>query len=57
MERVVRDENQRRAFEVNAKRIAAEEWNYAAQASKLKGFYESLLVLGKRPPQEGGMRG
>ena len=57
MERVVRDENQRRAFEVNAKRIAAEEWNYAAQARKLKGFYESLLVLGKRPPQEGGMRG
>lgn len=57
MERVVRDENQRRAFEVNAKRIAAEEWNYTAQARKLKGFYESLLVLGKRPPQEGGMRG
>jgi hypothetical protein len=53
----LRDETQRRAFETSAKKIAAEEWNYSAQARKLKGFYERLLVLGKRPPQEGGMRG
>jgi glycosyltransferase involved in cell wall biosynthesis len=57
MERILRDEKQRRAFETSAKKIAAEEWNYSAQARKLKGFYERLLVLGKRPPQEGGMRG
>lgn len=57
MERVLRDEAQRSIFEKNAKKIAAEEWNYPAQARYLKDFYERLLVMGKRPPPERGLRG
>lgn len=57
MERVLRDEKQRNIFEKNAKKIAAEEWNYTAQARHLKDFYERLLVMGKRPPPERGLRG
>jgi glycosyltransferase involved in cell wall biosynthesis len=57
MERILVDEKQRKSFETNAKKIAVEKWNYAAQARKLKDFYERLLVLGKRSQQEGGMRG
>jgi glycosyltransferase involved in cell wall biosynthesis len=53
MERVLRDEKQRRAFETNAKKIAAEEWNYTAQARKLISFYERLLVLDKRKQVRG----
>jgi glycosyltransferase involved in cell wall biosynthesis len=57
IERILREEEQRKSFEGNAKKIAAEEWNYAAQARQLKDFYERLLVLGKRPPPERGLRG
>ena len=57
MESLLRNDEQRTSFEKNAKKIAAEEWNYTAQARKLKGFYEKLLVLGKRPPPERGLRG
>jgi len=57
MERVLRDGEQRKRFEANAQRIAAEEWNYAAQARQLKDFYERLLVMGRRPPVERGLRG
>jgi hypothetical protein len=57
MERVLRDETQRCIFEKNAKKIAAEEWNYPAQARRLKDFYERLLVMGRRPPPERRLRG
>ena len=57
MESILRNDEQRTSFEKNAKKIAAEEWNYTAQARKLKEFYEKLLVLGKRPPPERGLRG
>jgi hypothetical protein len=57
MEHVLRDESQRSIFEKNAQKIAAEEWNYSAQAKRLKDFYERLLVMGKRLPPERGLRG
>ncbi len=57
MERILRNDEQRMRFEANAKKIAAEEWNYTAQARKLKEFYEKLLVLGKRPPPERSLKG
>ncbi len=57
MESILRNDEQRTSFEKNAKKIAAEEWNYTAQARKLKEFYEKLLVLGKRSPPERGLRG
>jgi glycosyltransferase involved in cell wall biosynthesis len=57
MERVLKDEGQRNTFEKNAQKIAAEEWNYSAQARRLKEFYERLLALGKRPPPERSLRG
>jgi len=57
MEHILKNDEQRISFEENAKKIAAEEWNYTAQARKLKEFYERLLALGKRPPQERGLRG
>jgi glycosyltransferase involved in cell wall biosynthesis len=56
MERILRNDEQRIRFEKNAKKIAAEEWNYGAQARKLKEFYERLLVLGRRPPPERCLR-
>jgi len=49
MELILKDEQKRISFEENAKKVAAEEWNYTAQARKLTEFYERLLVLGKRP--------
>jgi len=49
MELILKDEQKRIGFEENAKKVAAEEWNYTAQARKLTEFYERLLVLGKRP--------
>lgn len=57
MERILRNDEQRMRFEMNAKKIAAEEWNYTAQARKLKEFYQKLLVLGKRPPPERSLKG
>lgn len=57
MERVLKDEGQRNTFEKNAQKIAAEEWNYSAQARRLKDFYERLLVMGRRPPPERNLRG
>jgi len=56
MEHILKNDEQRISFEENAKKIATEEWNYTAQARKLKEFYERLLALGKRPPQERGLR-
>jgi glycosyltransferase involved in cell wall biosynthesis len=56
MEHILKNDEQRISFGENAKKIAAEEWNYTAQARKLKEFYERLLALGKRPPQERGLR-
>lgn len=57
MENILKNDDQRISFEENAKKIAAEEWNYTAQAKKLKEFYERLLALGKRPLQERGLKG
>lgn len=57
MERVLRNEEQRKNFEANARRIATQEWNYHAQARQLKSFYQRLLGLGRRPPPERGLRG
>jgi len=56
IEHILKDDERRMRFEMNAKKIAAEEWNYGAQAKKLKEFYEKLCTLGKRPPPEGGLR-
>lgn len=57
MERVLRDEKQRSVFEMNAQKIAADEWSYITQARNLKNFYEKLLVMGKRQLPERGLRG
>jgi len=45
MEAMLIDEERRRRFGINAKETAIEKWSYAAQAQKLKDFYESLLRL------------
>jgi glycosyltransferase involved in cell wall biosynthesis len=57
MERVLVDEMLKSAFEKSAQKIAAEEWNYSAQARCLKDFYVRLLAMGKRLPPERGLRG
>jgi glycosyltransferase involved in cell wall biosynthesis len=57
MERVLKDEVLKGVFEKNAKKIAADDWNYSAQAKRLKDFYERLLAMGKRLPPERGLRG
>jgi glycosyltransferase involved in cell wall biosynthesis len=48
MEKILSDEGLRKSFESNARKVAAEEWNYDIQAKKLGEFYERLIDLGKR---------
>ncbi|HEX2965200.1 MAG TPA: glycosyltransferase family 4 protein [Syntrophorhabdaceae bacterium] len=48
MELMLTDDAKRQTFGENARKKAAEHWNYASQARQMKAFYEHLLRLGKR---------
>ncbi|MEN6615078.1 MAG: glycosyltransferase family 4 protein [Syntrophorhabdus sp.] len=48
MERLVTDPELRKKYGDNARQRAETEWNFGLQARAVKGFYESLLAMGKR---------
>ena len=45
---VLMNEEKRKTFGMNARKLAIDEWNYSAQAQKLADFYRRLMELGKR---------
>lgn len=47
LETILGDDEKRKTFGENAKRVASEEWSYTAQAQKLISFYDGLLTLKK----------
>jgi len=48
IESLLLDRQKRDSFGAYAKEAAVKKWSYAAQARKMKDFYENLLELRKR---------
>jgi glycosyltransferase involved in cell wall biosynthesis len=47
LETILGDDEKRKTFGDNAKRVSSEEWSYTAQAQRLISFYDKLLTLKK----------